>query len=219
MNKEAVPGKTGSARRKKAAGKMLIVFRRTGERRYAVEARRQSWPDLEMNPAPGFDSLIPHDLMHLVVEAQLGLDQGIYGQLASGGDAGSFRPISTEHQSARSAARLRRHQQARGKPILRAGRTDCVQSERATYVCMNEWLRRNRMSGAVSSSTARSQPSTQVESSAPAQAIPGLDEQRLASICRHLDELSAVWSELKVGDSMSVSWPDLSVSKTNSRAN
>jgi hypothetical protein len=58
---------------------MIVVFRRTGERRYAVLAQRPGFPDLEMNPAPGFDRLIPHDMMHLVVEAQLGLSRAIFG--------------------------------------------------------------------------------------------------------------------------------------------
>ena len=66
---------------------MLLIFRRTGQRRYAVEARRTSFPDVEMNPAPGYDQCIPHDMMHLVVEAKLGLTRAVFGQLAAGGDA------------------------------------------------------------------------------------------------------------------------------------
>ena len=31
---------------------MILVFRRTGQRRYAVLAQRPGLPDLEMNPAP-----------------------------------------------------------------------------------------------------------------------------------------------------------------------
>ena len=69
---------------------MLLTFRRTGQRRYAVEARRTSFPDVEMNPAPGYDQCIPHDMMHLVVEAKLGLTRAVFGQLAAGGDAGTF---------------------------------------------------------------------------------------------------------------------------------
>lgn len=55
---------------------MLLVFRRTGDRRYAVVAKRAEMPDVEMDPAPGYSELIPHDLMHLVVEAKLGLARG-----------------------------------------------------------------------------------------------------------------------------------------------
>lgn len=69
---------------------MILVFRRTGERRYAVEAQRVRFPKLVMDPAPGYNRLIPHDMMHLVVEAQLGIAHGVFGQLAAGGDAGTF---------------------------------------------------------------------------------------------------------------------------------
>jgi hypothetical protein len=198
--------------RRKSAGKMYLIFRRTGTRRYAVEAHREKWPNLEMNPAPGFDSLMPHDLMHLVVEAQLGLENGIFGQLAIGGDAGSFRPIVVEPQSSRATARLRRHQQARGKPLVLAGRTDCAQSERATYLCLYEWRRRSgKLSGSMT------QHANQIKSIPPATDIEVLDEKRFLSICRHLDELSLVWSALKVGESMCVSWPELSVLRVQSR--
>lgn len=38
---------------------------------------------VEMNRAPGYDPLMPHDLLHLIVESELGLTRGIFGQLAS----------------------------------------------------------------------------------------------------------------------------------------
>ena len=79
---------------------MTLVFRRTGQRRYAVEVQRPGLPDLEMNPAPGYDPLMPHDMMHLVVEAQLGLTRGIFGQLAAGGTAGTFH-LATKATKAR----------------------------------------------------------------------------------------------------------------------
>jgi hypothetical protein len=212
MNRKPASAKIRNSLRKKSAGKMYLVFRRTGKRRYAVEAHREQWPDLEMDPAPGFHSLMPHDLMHLVVEAQLGLENGIFGQLAIGGDAGSFRPIAVEQLSSRATARLRRHQQARGKPLLRAGRTECAQSERATYLCHYEWTRR---SGKLSDkdSLSMSRQSNQIRNISPTNEMDALDEKSFQSICRHLDELSSVWSGLEVGESMSVSWPELSVSK------
>ena len=210
MSRKPASPKGRNNLRRKSAGKMYLVFRRTGARQYAVEARREKSPDLEMDPAPGFDPFIPHDLMHLVVEAQLGLTSGIFGQLAIGGDAGSFRPIAPEHQSPKAMARLRRHQQARGKTLLRTGRTECAQSERATYLCLHEWRRR---SGKLSfkDSYSMSQESNQIKNISPVSEMEALDEKRLDSICRHLDELSSVWSNLNVGESMSVSWPELSV--------
>jgi hypothetical protein len=63
---------------------MIVVFRRTGQRRYAVE-KRELFPDLEKDPAPGYDPFMLYDLIHLVVEVQLGLRRGIFGRLATGG--------------------------------------------------------------------------------------------------------------------------------------
>src|SRR5215216_6123899 len=122
---------------------MILVFSRTGQRRYAVEARREGFPDVVMNPAPGYDPLVPHDMLHLVVEAQLKLTRGIFGQLAAGGDAGTFHLSVGPDESSRKMGRVRKGVIARGKRLLRAGRNETTQSERATYLCWNEWLSRS----------------------------------------------------------------------------
>src|ERR1044072_3085201 len=96
---------------------MILVFRRTGQRRDAVEAVRPGLPVVEMNPAPGYDRLIPHDMMHLVVEAQLGLTRGIFGQLAAGGNAGSFHLSVKSDQSSRELTRTRKRETKRGKRL------------------------------------------------------------------------------------------------------
>src|SRR4026209_1958230 len=111
---------------------MILVFSRTGERRYTVEAQRPGLPLLLMNPAPGYDPLMPHDMMHLVVEAQLGLHRAVFGQLASGGDAGTFHLHVQRDQSSRELARVSNRVKARGKRLMKEGRDEALQSERAT---------------------------------------------------------------------------------------
>jgi hypothetical protein len=194
----------------KTDSKMQLVFRRIGQRRYAVQAKRSEHPDLEMSPAPGYDPYLPHDLMHLVVEAQLGLKRGVFGQLASGGDAGTFHLIS-EQNSSRSFSRARTHQRTRGKKMLRGSRHDCLQSERATYICWQEWLARSKSSKQRSQAQSMIDQAQQVRGVAGASELSTLDRRKLDEICQHLDELSAHWSRLKVGEFMTVSWPDLSV--------
>jgi hypothetical protein len=169
---------------------MTLVFRRTGQRRYAVEVQRPGLPDLEMNPAPGFDPRMPHDMMHLVVEAQLGLTRGIFGQLASGGTAGTFR--LSDDQGSRESARARKRVTARGKKLLRNGRDECEQSERATFICWKEW--RARSTKDVRNTTGAT-----------------ISQSKLDEICRHLDHLSARWSSLEIGQSMTVAWPELNI--------
>jgi hypothetical protein len=40
---------------------------------------------------------------------------------------------------------------------------------------------------------------------------PLLNERTMNAIFVHLDELSSCWSELKIGQSMTVRWPDLMI--------
>ena len=168
---------------------MTLVFRRTGQRRYAVEVQRPGRPDLEMNPAPGYDPLMPHDMMHLVVEAQLGLTRGIFGQLAAGGNAGTFRVPVDRDQSSRHVTRARKRVTVRGRNLLKDGRDDCAQSERATYICLQEW--RCQSAGATQ--------------------LLNISQRKLDEICKHLDQLSSRWSSLAIGQSMAVAWPDLNI--------
>ena len=197
---------------RKSEQPMVVVFRRTRERGYAVEARRSAFPDVQMNPAPGYDERIPHDLMHMVVEAQLGLRHAIFGQLAAGGDAGTFHPIFTQHETSRQISRVRTHVKERGRKMLQEGRDDCAQSERATYICWQYWLSRSQSRELKASSRSMAQQAQQVRSVATANELGALSENKLAEICKHLDELSSCWSSLKVGQSMAVRWPDLAVS-------
>jgi hypothetical protein len=175
---------------------MVLVFRRTAERRYAVEALRPGLPVVEVNPAPGYDRLIPHDMMHMVVEAQLGLSRGIFGQLAAGGTAGTFRLLVEPDQSSRKTTRARKRVTKRGRRLLKNGRDDCTQSERATWICWQEWLARSS--------------SRKLRNTAGATEL-GIKQSKLDEICKHLDELSARWSGLYIGQSLAVSWPDLAV--------
>lgn len=185
---------------------MILVFRRTGQRRYAVLAQRPGFPDLEMDPAPGYDPLMPHDMMHMVVEAQLGLRRALFGQLASGGDAGTFHLHVQRDQSSRELARVSNRVRARGKRLMKEGREEAVQSERATYICWYEWLARSS-----SASSAMAKQAKEVRDTATVQELRLLNPSKLDEICKHLDHLSSHWFRLRVGESMAVAWPDLAI--------
>src|SRR5687768_13965659 len=110
---------------------MQVEFQKTGERRYGVIIKRKNLPDLLMNPAPGFDPLMPHDLLHFLVEQELGLQKGIFGQIAAGGTAGTFHQTNTENTDKRANSRLQRKTVKRGKKLLQENLDDCARSERA----------------------------------------------------------------------------------------
>ena len=187
---------------------MILIFHRTGQRRYAIQARRPGLPELVMDPAPGYDPLMPHDLLHLVVEAQLGLDGGVFGQLADGGDAGTFHPITAGAAPPRAGARARRRVARRGKKLMRAGRYDSAKSERAAYIYWYEWLARSTSPDRRMTAQAMSEAASHIRGVATSDELRALDE-RVTQVCRHLDELSSRWAQLAVGESMSVRWPDL----------
>ena len=191
---------------------MLVIFRRTGSRRYAIEIQRECFPAVKMDPAPGYDPLVPHDLLHLVVEAQLGLKRGIFGQVAAGGHAGSFRAYIGPSKNSRDAARKQRRIDRRGKKLLqRVGTNEMEQSERATYICWHEWLARSKSSGERKLAKAMSFQAKQVRDVTPETEACALSEDKIEQICAHLDELSSHWSRLEIGESMTVHWPDLAV--------
>jgi hypothetical protein len=185
---------------------MLLVFRRTGNRRYAVVAKRPEMPDVEMDPAPGYSELIPHDLMHLVVEAKLGLARGIFGQLAAG--AGTFRLRVTSDESSRNVNRLRKKLKKRGDKVMRQGRDDCLESERAVHICWQAWLASSQSND--QSKTPRTGPDS-MQAIARSKQNALLDQKTLNEIFVHFDELSVCWSGLKVGEWMTVRWPDLKI--------
>ena len=63
------------------------------ERRYDVYVERDRATDLFIRSAPGYDDWLPHDVLHFVAEAEFGLDEGIFGHLAAGGNARMFIPV------------------------------------------------------------------------------------------------------------------------------
>ena len=110
--------------------RVRVTFTRTGERRYAIEVDRGSGALMHMPQAPGFDRWLPHDLVHFVVERHCGLAGGVFGQLAAGGDAGTFFTIP--HRRRDSARR-------RSARLGALGRADMARSERLTGACMAAW--------------------------------------------------------------------------------
>ena len=66
---------------------MLVTFTRTGERRYRIDV--EGVVRSFMEPAAGYDELLPHDIAHFIVEKYLGLQGAVYGRLAAGGHVSS----------------------------------------------------------------------------------------------------------------------------------
>jgi hypothetical protein len=164
---------------------VVVEFRKTGLRRYGVFVERDRAPALAMHPAPAFDEFLPHDLLHFVAEAEWGLDGAIFGQLAAGGDAGTFWPVD----KALVGAAMRRRKR------LRRGRTRGRRSELLANVLERAWnARRGRTP----------LPEDWDERLAAARVD---DRERLAEVVASLDGLAERWRRLRVGESLRLEWP------------
>lgn len=116
---------------------MRVKFRRTGERRYGVRVEGPEHPPMEVNPAPGYDDRLPHDLVHFAVEVELGIRDGVFGQIAAGGDSGTFR-LDPAIDGSRGRTRQQRDVKKKGRRLSRSGHRDAVFSEHAANIGLHD---------------------------------------------------------------------------------
>ena len=163
---------------------MRVHFKKTGERRYGVWVERDRAPALMMHPAPGFDPYLPHDLLHLVAEAEWGIDEAVFGQLAAGGDAGTFWPVERDvpNRWAHRGERLRKLGSGRRSERLAGLLEVAWHARRTTSPLPEEWGRRLEDAG--------------VE-----------DRSRFERVVRELDDLARRWHSLQVGGVLTLEWP------------
>ena len=154
---------------------MNVTFTRTAERNYRVSVEGPGVVSSWMEPAPGYDARLPHDMAHFVVENELGITGGIFGQLAAGGHARTFHP--TDPKVTRKVVK-------RGKRLAVANRGDASLSEKVVYLACRTW------------NNAHSEVSP----------IEGVSAEDIRRVCREFDAVSAVWSKLAVGGSMTLVW-------------
>ena len=109
---------------------MEVTFTRTANHRYRVTIGGTDVVPSYMEPAPGYDPRLPHDMAHFIVENELGIRGGVFGQVAGGGTAGTFIPIEVEKQR-----KLRR----RGKRIATTNKKDALLSEKLVWVANQVW--------------------------------------------------------------------------------
>jgi hypothetical protein len=185
---------------------MQVEFHKTGERRYAVVVLRNGLPKLKMNPAPGFDPLMPHDMLHFLVEQEFEIPRGIFGQLKLGGTAGTFRPeTSSKKSNKRANSRLRRKLAKRGKTFSEKG-NDYDQSERATYVCWQNWLAHSADKQFRSQALEMKDEAESIFARMPENEKALYNKKKLAEIRARMDEVSRRWSELQIGEFISLEW-------------
>jgi hypothetical protein len=167
-----------------------VTFRRNRRRGYAVDIIRERHEDLTMSPAPGYDDLLPHDLVHLLVEMHWRLRDGIYGELAAGGNAGTFRLADARPGDESDRERRRKARRARRSH----GGLDMERSEQLAGVVHARW-------------NARQHGARLPDWYAVAVGAAGVGDDEIEAALAEAEVLSTRWRGVPVGGSMSVEWP------------
>lgn len=182
---------------------MKVHFIRSGERRYSMKVERADAPTLVMDPAPGFDPDVPHDMVHFVVEAALGLKGGVFGQIASGGDAGSFR-VAGDDLAAKDRQRAARKQVAKGARLVKTQGREGELSELAAFLLDIDWRSQTRADSAAQRAALGEAARTRASLSADERAR--IDAARIR-VFADFDRLSKRWRALRVGEALVLDWP------------
>jgi hypothetical protein len=82
-----------------------------------------------LEPAPGYDDRLPHDAAHFIVENELKILGGIFGQMAAGG---IIPPNDAD-------ARQRRRSKKQRGSLMKTNRDDALLSEHAVYAAQSRW--------------------------------------------------------------------------------
>ncbi|WP_448140437.1 hypothetical protein [Sphingopyxis fribergensis] len=183
---------------------MKVHFIRSGERRYGMRIERVDAPVLVMDPAPGFDPDVPHDMVHFVVEAALGLQNGVFGQIAAGGDAGSFHVEAGGALSAKERQRAARKQVQKGAKLIKAQGREGELSELAAFLFDIAWRSSTRPDSAAQRAALGEAERTRTSLSADERARIDAARQRVFA---DFDRLSAAWRALPVGEALVLEWP------------
>ena len=162
-----------------------VIFRRTGQRQYAVEVRRQYADDVVMKPAPGYDDHLPHGLIHLLVERHWRIQDGIFGQLAAGGDAHTFVPLDAQRDK-RWAKRSAKRNAAAGHGVQR--------SESLASVIHVRWHQRH------DGHLVPPRLDDRIE-------IAGATARQIDDCLTEADGLARRWRQLGVGGELQFDWP------------
>jgi hypothetical protein len=185
---------------------MRVEFHRTAVRAYAVKVSRETGPAMIMDPAPGYDPQMPHDLLHLIIEMELGFTRGIFGQLAAGGTAGTFRHAERATTDRRDAARRRRHLNGKGDRLVAEGRGEAESSERLSAFCLHAWLARSTDPTLRQKAVAMSPNLPPRSGAGGGGSEAALTETLLRNVLERMDDWSAQWRRVRVGECLVVPW-------------
>src|ERR671936_1239225 len=140
--------------------------------------------------SPGARDRLPHDLVHYVVESELGLDDGLWGRVADGVVYKNFRVLQQPKTKHRPRTRKRK---SKRKGVLEAEVLVWILHDIWDGTAEHEWGSIRAFLDSIWSPRTRSR-------------ADELDPKTIERICDALDRMEAKWKRVPRGGKLSVSW-------------
>jgi hypothetical protein len=132
---------------------------------------------------------LPHDLVHYIVERELGLVWGFWGLVAAGA---TFASVT------QCGGRTRRYQYAEGQWLIKQHRDDLAEAEALVGVLQGIWRESVREGWrAQRAALARCWRCLGIT----------LDRHQVVRVCEMLSQMEAQWLSLGCGEALIVDWP------------
>jgi hypothetical protein len=168
---------------------MEITFTRLDERLVETTVTREDGAVLATR-SPGATDRLPHDLIHYVVERELGLDDGLWGRIASGVTYPNFRALRQPTAKRRPRARKRK---AKRKGVLEAEVLAWIFHDIWDGTAEREWGTIRAFLDSIWSPRTRSR-------------ADELEPETIARVCEALDRTEAAWKRVPFGGELRVEW-------------
>ena len=168
---------------------MEITFTRLDERFVETTVTREDGAVLATR-SPGAGDRLPHDLIHYVVERELGLDDGLWGRVASGVTYKNFRivePPKTKQRPRRPTCKPKR------KGLLEAEVLVWILNDIWDGSAEREWGSIRAFLDSIWSPRTRSR-------------ADELEPETILRVCESLDRKEAEWKRVARGEQLSVTW-------------
>jgi hypothetical protein len=170
---------------------MQITFTRASARDVAVTVERGDGAILQTRSS-GAAKWLPHDLIHYVVERELGIDDGLWGRVANGAKFRSFQMLRPARTQRRRRSKPTRHP-GRRKGVLEAEVLVGLFDDIWTGAAVREWGSTRAFLDTIWSPRTRSR-------------ADELDERTIRRVCDALTEAERAWRTVPVGGGLSLRW-------------
>jgi hypothetical protein len=168
---------------------MEITFTRLDDREVGTTVERDDGAVLATK-SPGAKDRLPHDLVHYVVESELGLDDGLWGRVADGVVYKNFRVLQQPKTKQRPKTPKRK---SKRKGVLEAEVLVWILHDIWDGTAEREWGTIRAFLDSIWSPRTRSR-------------ADELEPKTIQRVCEALDRMEGKWAHVPLSGELRVSW-------------